>query len=69
MIYGRAIADALTAQDEERLREAVVQHFRYVDSDEYRDYGAQPFRDAPMTRLLVENRQTGVGDLIPPTEA
>lgn len=61
----REIADALAAQDEERLRRAVVDHFRYVDSQEYREYGSQPFRDAPNTRLLVENRNSDVDDLVP----
>lgn len=61
----KAIADALDAQDEERLRQAVVDHFRYVDSQEYREYGSQPFRDAPNTRFLVENRNADVGGLAP----
>ncbi len=60
-----AIADALAAQDEGRLRRAVAGHFRYVDSDEYREYGSQPFRDAPNTRLLVQNRSADVGDVVP----
>ncbi len=62
----KEIAEALAAQDEERLRRAVVDHFLYVDSPEYREYGSQPFRNAPNTRLLIENRNDHVGDFVPP---
>lgn len=61
----QAIADALIAQDEQWLRQAVVDHFAYVRSREYREYGSQRFRDAPNVRWLVGRDNTDVADLPP----
>jgi DNA-binding FadR family transcriptional regulator len=63
------IADALFAQDEPLLRTAVVDHFAYVRSREYREYGSQPFRDAPNVRWLVGRGRAGVTEMPPGPES
>lgn len=54
-----AITEALEAQDEPALREAIHRHFDYIESDEYSEYARILFRDAPNVRGLLSGEEPG----------
>ena len=61
--FHQRILDALRARDEEETRQALVEHYAVMESDEYAEFRTMLFRDSPGVNLTLKKVFTGRGGL------